>query len=231
MPLPHEIASSSIGTGLEASGPFLGSMLKAACPRCAEEGKQVPIGKPLGDGSTTCPNNHHYFTQGELRAEMDRVKPAPIRVAGTRVIVPGQCKLDVIVKESVRDRLLGKYGTRLESVVESHLAALCEDCLVFAGDDARLLREAVGEPRGNAFEVAAKVKNLGKELAEATARLAKARASATAEVTTGPGGRGAFVRLSEHHLKQVQDLAQARDKKVSEVLQEGIEFNLDSSNF
>lgn len=231
MPLPHGVNASSIGTGLEATGPFQGSALKAACPRCAEQGKQVPMGRPSGDGSSRCSNNHAYATQEELRAEMDRVRPAPIRQPGIKVIFPGQSKLEVIVKDRVRDRLTEKYGERLESVVASHLAALCEDCLVFAGDDAKLLRDATGEPRGNSFEVAAKVKNMGKELADASSRLAQSRASAAAEVASGPGGRGVFVKLSDHHLKQVQELAQSRDKQVSEVLREGIEFNLDCSNF
>jgi len=205
--------------------PYTGFVAKTACPACAEGGKQVAL-QSNGSSGYRCANGHRYDDQEALRNDLARVKPGAIRGTPTALVLPGQCKVTVIVKEAVRDRLAQKFGERLEAVVAAHLAALCEDCLVFAGDDLKMLRDGVGEQRGNAFEVAARAKNLRGEVAVMAAN----SAGQQAEVTTG--GPGVFqVKLSDAHTKQVQELARGRNMRAGEVLKQGIEWNLDSNNF
>jgi hypothetical protein len=173
-----------------------------------------------------CSNGHKYEDQKELRDELARVKPAAIKGTAPRIILPGQTKLEVIVRDSVRSQLAAKYGDRLEATVANVLAALCEDCQIFAGGDLKMLREGLGEAKGNAFELAARAKQMGSDTAAYASRVAAPEASAA---TDGPGTF--HVKLSAEHTKQIQELARGRNMRADEVIAKGIAWNLDSNNF
>lgn len=204
--------------------PYTGFVAKTACPKCAQEGKVVAL-QSRGSSGHACVNGHVYQDPNVLREDLERVRPAPIRGTSTKIVLPGQCKVEVIIKETAREALHKKYGERLEAVVAGHLAALCEDCVVFAGDDLKMLRDGLGERSGTAFELAAKAKNMRNEVAQASARVT---ADSGTAVMDGPGTFR--VRLSDAHTKQVQELAKARNLPASEVLTLGIQWNLDSNN-
>lgn len=205
---------------------YTGFTAKTACPRCAANGDEVPVVSSHGKGYA-CQKGHSFKDMEVLREELSRVRPGVVKSSAPRIISPGQCKIDVIVRESVRDKLAQKYGDRLEATVASMLSALCEDYLLFAGDDLKMLRDGLGEKTGNAFELAARAKSIRADVALLQNNMEAPAASRA--VIEGPGTFR--VKLSDEHTKQVQELAKERNIRAEKVLADGIEWNLNSNNF